>query len=93
MAGKKLKRQDLLGYEASRNAKHALVLSIVGIFIFGLILEPMALYYAIKSHRTLNDINNGDNASYAMASIAMIIAGIALVITAISLLTIMFSAF
>lgn len=70
------KQQELLARDASHNATIALIMSIIGIFFLGIILEPAALYYSIKSRRTLDNIHSQDGKSYAMATIALVISAI-----------------
>jgi hypothetical protein len=51
---------------ASRDAQNALITAIVGIFVFGIILEPGAIYLARKAKKSLapgeDGYNNAKNA-------------------------------
>lgn len=55
-----------LSFSAARDAKNALVTAIVGIFIFGIFLEPAAILLARKARKTLSHGEDGyDNAKTA----------------------------
>ena len=74
MTTKKLtkKERELLWGEAERNARHALILSILGIIILGVVLEPFALYYSIKARKTLENIDSKDSTAWAIATTALV---------------------
>jgi hypothetical protein len=61
---------------AVRDANRALTTAIVGILIFGLILEPAAIYNARKAKKVLTPVDNG----YGKAATAEVIGWIFLLI-------------
>lgn len=55
---------------ASRDAQNALIVAIAGIFIFGIALEPAAIYLAHKAKKTLVSGDEGYNNAKTAETIA-----------------------
>ena len=87
MAKMTKKEKELMERKASKWATSALIGSIAGIFILGLLLEPLAFYYGMKSYKTLESIDGIDSGSQVKATLACVISAIGMVIMGIAFIS------
>lgn len=80
-------QQDADTIKASSDASTALTLAIIGIFCFGIVLEPLALIKAGSAKKVLQPTDPG----YGNAISAQIIAWIAFVLWALSIIIVLIS--
>jgi uncharacterized protein YbaR (Trm112 family) len=73
---------DYAKQDAQKKSSNALTMAIIGIFCFGIILEPIALINASNAKKVLVAGDDG----YGKATAAQIVAGIALALWVLSLI-------
>ena len=58
---------------ATRDARNALIGAIVGIFVFGIVLEPAVIYLARKAKKSLSPDDQGYNDAKTAETIAWVV--------------------